>query len=48
MFKSCLSRTGKAAEQCMLAVKKANIILGMIKRDISFQSKDMIVRIYKV
>jgi len=30
-----------------MAVKKANIVLGMIKRNISFKSKDVIIRLYK-
>jgi len=27
-----IDKTGKASEQCMMAVKKANIMLGMIKK----------------
>ena len=42
-----ISRTGKSSKQCALAVKKANGILGMIKRNIQFKSKDVIVRLYK-
>jgi ribonucleases P/MRP protein subunit RPP40 len=39
--------TGKSSEQCVLAVKKANSVLGMIKRNIKFKSKEVIVRLYK-
>ena len=42
-----IANTGKAAEQCTAAVKKANAILGMIKRNIEFKSKDIIIRLYK-
>jgi ribonuclease P/MRP protein subunit RPP40 len=38
---------GKTSEQCGQAVKKANAVLGMIKRNITFKSKDNIVRLYK-
>jgi ribonucleases P/MRP protein subunit RPP40 len=39
--------TGKPSEQCVMAVKKANSVLGMIKRNITFKSKEVIVRLYK-
>jgi hypothetical protein len=39
--------SGKSSEQSGLAVKKANAVLGMIKRNIAFKSKDNIVRLYK-
>jgi ribonuclease P/MRP protein subunit RPP40 len=39
--------TGKSSEQCVMAVKKANSVLGMIKRNIKFKSKEVIVRLYK-
>src|SRR6266496_3704942 len=42
-----IDRTGKSTEQCILAAKKANIVLGMIKRNINFKSKDVVVRLYK-
>ncbi len=42
-----IDSNGKSSEQCMLAVKKANSVLGMIKRNIQFKSKDVIVRLYK-
>jgi len=42
-----IDRTGKSSEQCILAAKKANVVLGMIKRNISFKSKEVIVRLYK-
>ena len=38
---------GKSAGQCAKAVKKANAVLGMIKRNIYFKSKDVIVKLYK-
>jgi len=40
--------SGKSTGQCILAAKKWNIILGIIKRNIDFKSKDVIVRLYKV
>jgi len=42
-----IDSTGKSSEQCVLAVKKANSILGMIKRNIHFKSKEVIVKLYK-
>jgi ribonuclease P/MRP protein subunit RPP40 len=42
-----IDRTGKSTEQCILAARKANTVLGMIKRNIHFKSKDVIVRLYK-
>lgn len=39
--------SGKSTEQCIMAVKKANVVLGMIKRNIHFKSKEVIVRLYK-
>jgi hypothetical protein len=42
-----IDRTGKSTEQCVLAVKKANSVLGMIKRNINFKSKNVMVRLYK-
>ena len=42
-----IDRSGKSSEQCILAARKANTVLGMIKRNISFKSKDVIVRLYK-
>ena len=38
---------GKQFEQCSTAVNKANAVLGMIKRNVVFKSKDNIVRLYK-
>ena len=38
---------GKQFEQCSAAVKKTNAVLGMIKRNVVFKSKDNIVRLYK-
>ena len=37
----------KFSEQCSEAVKSANRTLGMIKRNITYKSKDVIVRLYK-
>jgi len=42
-----IDRTGKSSAQCILAARKANTVLGMIKRNINFKSKDVIVRLYK-
>ena len=42
-----MDSSGKSTEQCIMAVKKANAVLGMIKRNILFKSKDVIVRLYK-
>lgn len=39
--------SGKVTEQCITAAKKANIALGMIKRNINYKSKDVIIRFYK-
>ena len=39
---------GKQFDQCSAAVKKSNAVLGMIKRNVVFKSKDnIIVRLYK-
>ena len=38
---------GKSAGQCAKAVKKANAVLGMIKRNIHYKSKDVVVKLYK-
>ena len=43
-----INRSGKSLEQCILAASKVNTVLGMIKRNISFKSKDVVVRLYKV
>ena len=32
-----VDRNGKSSEQCAMAVKKANAVLGMIKRNIEFK-----------
>ena len=42
-----MDSSGKSTEQCIMAVKKANTVLGMIKRNINFKSKDVIVKLYK-
>jgi ribonucleases P/MRP protein subunit RPP40 len=42
-----MGKSGKSSEQCVAAVKKANTVLGMIKRNICFKSKEIIVKLYK-
>lgn len=42
-----IDSSGKSTVQCKMAVKKANTVLGMIKRNIVFKSKDVIVKLYK-
>ena len=42
-----INRSGKSSVQCGIAVKKANAVLGMIKRNITFKSKENMVRLYK-
>ena len=42
-----ISNNGKSSEQCMIAAKKANTVLGMIKRNFKSRSKDVIIRLYK-
>ena len=42
-----INKSGKSSEQCILAAKKVNVILGMIKRNIVFKSKEVIVKLYK-
>jgi len=42
-----IDKSGKSSEQCVLAVQKANSVLGMIKRNIQFKSKQVIVKLYK-
>ena len=37
----------KFSEQCNVAVKSANSMLGLIRRSIKFKSKDIIVKLYK-
>jgi len=41
-----IDRTGKSSAQCILPARKANTVLGMIKRNINFKSKDVIVTLY--
>lgn len=42
-----IDSSGKSTEQCIMAVKKANTVLGMIKRNIIYKSKDVIMKLYK-
>ena len=42
-----IENSGKPSEQCATAVKKANSVLGMIRRNITFKSKGVIVKLYK-
>jgi ribonuclease P/MRP protein subunit RPP40 len=42
-----IDSSGKSSEQCILSVQKANAVLGMIKRNINFKSKEIMVRLYK-
>jgi hypothetical protein len=42
-----IDNTLKFSEQCNVAVKNANRILGLIKRTIKSRSKEVIVRLYK-
>ena len=42
-----IDHTGKVSEQVKVAVKKANAMLGMIKRNIKHRSKEVIVKLYK-
>jgi Reverse transcriptase (RNA-dependent DNA polymerase)/Endonuclease-reverse transcriptase len=42
-----IDKNGKSSEQCVSAVKKANSVLGMIKRNIHFKSRDVVIRLYK-
>src|SRR5271155_2282494 len=37
----------KLYEQCATAINKANSVLGMIRRNITFKSKEVIVKLYK-
>ena len=42
-----ISNSGKPSEQCLVAAKKANNVLEMIKRNFKSRSKDVIVLLYK-
>ena len=42
-----ISSSGKPSEQCLAAAKKANRMLGLIKRNFKSRSKDVVVRLYK-
>ena len=40
-----IDKSGKSSEPCVLAVQKANCMLGMIKQNIQFKSKKVIVKL---
>ena len=42
-----IASDGKVSEQCLVAAKKANSVLGMIKRNIKSRSREVIGRLYK-
>ena len=44
---SCSYSNSKQSEQRLIAAKKANLALGMIKRNIKTRKKDAMVRLYK-
>ena len=37
----------KVAEQCAIATSKGNTILGLIKRNITYKDKEIIIPLYK-
>ena len=41
------NKNGKYLEQCLMAAKKTNCVLGMIKRNIKCKNAAIIVRLYK-
>ena len=42
-----INRNGKYSEQCLMAAKKANCVLGMIERNIKCKNAAIIMRLYK-
>lgn len=42
-----VASNSKPSEQCLMAAKKANAVLGMIKRNIKTRDKDVILSLYK-
>ena len=42
-----IHQNGKTAAQCTVAASKANQVLGMIRRNIKWKNKEVIVRLYK-
>ena len=42
-----INKNGKYSEQCLMAAKKANCVLGMIKRNIKCNNAAIIMRLYK-
>ena len=46
-FEVIITKKGKYSEQCLMAAKKANCVLGIIKRNIKYKNADIIMRLYK-
>ena len=44
---SCINANNKVSEQCRIAASKGNQILGMIRRNITYKDKGLIVPLYK-
>ena len=42
-----INKNGKYSEQCLMAAKKENCVLGMIKRNIKSKNAAIIMRLYK-
>ena len=42
-----INKNGNYSEQCLMAAKKANCFLGMIKRNIKCKNSAIIMRLYK-
>ena len=42
-----IDKTFKLSEQCCTAVKKANEIVGIIKRKVQNKTKDIMAKLYK-
>ena len=46
-FGVIINKNGKYSQQCLMAAKNANCVLGMIKRNIKYKKFDIIMRLYK-